>query len=462
MTEALSEPVITKVFRLHPKQQQAFKYLQDPSVHTVLFGGGVAGGKSRLIAAFILWSALSFAGTRYLIGRKTLSGLRVSTLVSLFDVASEMGIRDALQYNQQLNTITLPNESVILLRQLDPQPSDPTMVELGSTEFTAVAVDEVGEVEEIVYTTLLQRLRYKLKKNGITGKVLLCSNPSSNWTRRRIYTPWEQGTLSKVSPGVRYVHCLPTDNPFNEPSYLATLTPENLGEEEYLRKVLGNWNVEATDVQLYDERDIIDASTWDHFGVDQYERFLSIDVATSKGSDHSVVMLWQGLVLKECWKWKGLDTVALHQQVREIIREHRVPIGNVIVDAVGVGQGLADLLGGCVQFKGNNTRLNDEGFHSQRDQLYHKGAELLAHGKIRIQTRDIDRDGVKKEDIAQLTEELLAHKRYRMQREGLARVTPKELVVRAISRSPDLSDAFTMRLWFLYRRREFMVDVIRW
>lgn len=437
--------------KLHPKQQEAFKHLLDPSVHTCLFGGSVSLGKTRLLCLFILWSAITFEGTRYLIGRKRLTDLRSSTLVTLMDVAKEMGIHSTLDFNQTLNTITLHNGSVILLRQLDVKPSDPEMVELGSIELTAAAVDEIGEIDEVVYTTLLQRIRYKLPAHG--GKILLVSNPTKNWAYRRIYIPWEQKTLPSHT---KYVGGVPSDNPFNSPSYIATLTLENLGPEMYFSRVIGDWHYATGDSDLFIESDLINACNWDTQGINTRGKILSIDVASKTGADSTVAMLFDGNVLSRVWSWKGKDTVELEKLIRQIIADYSVPIRSVVVDAIGVGVGLSDMLRGCYHFKANHRALNDEAFGSLRDQTYYKAAELVSRGFIRIKT-----DG----DVAQqLISELCAHKRHSSgQGSGPARVTPKDQVSRSLGgASPDFSDAFTMAMVPLaLQRRELTVDVIR-
>lgn len=442
---------VTVQLKLHSKQQEALKYLRDPAVHTVLFGGAVSTGKTRLLCMWILWSAITYAGTRYLIGRKRLTDLRASTLVTLFDVAKEFGIKNTLDYNQQLNTITLHNGSVILLRQLDVKPSDPEMVELGSIELTAAAVDELGEIDEVVYTTLLQRIRYKLPPHG--GKILLVSNPTKNWAYRRIYIPWEQGTL----PGhTRYIHTVPSDNPFNSPSYIATLTLENLGPEMYFSRVLGDWHYETGDSDLFVETDLINACNWDLIGIPTHGKTLSIDVASKTGADSTVACLFDGNCLTHCWSWKGKDTVELEKLIRPIIAEHNIPIRSVVVDAIGVGQGLADLLRGCIQFKANHRPLNEEAFGSLRDQTYYKAAEMVTRGQLRIKVPEV-RD--------QLIRELCQHKRHSSGGgSGPARVTPKDQVSRSLGgKSPDYADAFTMAMLPLaLQRREFRVDVVRW
>lgn len=448
---------ISNTFRLHPKQVEAFNHLRNNAVTMAVYGGGISGGKSRLCAAFLIWSSLTYPGTRYLVARKRLTDLKNSVLVSIYDTADEMGIGDIVRagHNQQANTITFPNGSVILLRQLDVSPTDPSLTEIGSMEFTAIVLDEASELAPQVAKVCLQRLRYKLGVNGITGKLLICTNPTKEpWLYRDIYLRWEEGTLPAH---IKYIPCLVHENPFADPSYVATLTQENLGEAEYHSKVLGDWRYEVGSNDLFIESELIDACKGKIDGIDQKERVLSIDVASRSGSDSSVAMLFNGKVLVRCWTWKGKDTVELHREINAIIADHGVPMRNVIVDAIGVGQGLADLLRGCVQFKSNHSRLNNEGYHSLRDQMFFKAAELIQRGELRIKIPVDAQD--------QLIKELCAHKRYKTETNGLAMITPKTLVSRALggSKSPDYADAFSMAMYAIaYGKRPMGVRVHRW
>lgn len=437
---------IKKGIPLHEKQGEAFDYLTTPGIQTVLFGGSVSCGKTLLACAFLLWACINHPG-RYLIGRKRLTDLRNSTLVTLFDCAKIMGIDDELRagFNAQLNTITF-RSSTILLRPLDVKPSDPNMEEMGGLEITAAIVDEVGEIEEVVYNKLIERLRYKLPAYG--GKILLVSNPTKNWAYHRIYIPWEE---KRLPSHIRYVHTIPSDNPFNSQSYLSTLTIENLGPEAYYSRVCGDWHYTIGDQDLFIETDIINACNWSADGFAEGEKTLSIDVASKTGSDSTVAMLFAGRTLTACWEWKGKDTLELEKEIRPIIQKHNVPIRRVIVDANGVGQGLADLLRGCVQFKSSLSRLNNEGYQTLRDQMFYRAAQMFSRGELRI--------AISGESRSQLVKELCAHKKHHRDGASLARVQPKELVSRALKgKSPDYADAFVMSMYAIaYGKRPITV-----
>lgn len=386
--------------------------------------------------------SITYSGTRYLIARKKLSDLRNSTLKTMWDCAKEMGIYDSLKYNQQTNTITI-NGSEIILRQVELKPSDPEVVELGSIELTAACIDEAGEVEEQIYITLLQRLRYKLSENGLTGKILIVSNPTKNWLYRKFFIPYEQGTLPE---GKKYIHCVPSDNPFNDPSYVATLTRENLGDWAYETRVLGNWHYETGDDALFDEHRLMDCFNWNVNGIESKEKFLSVDVATS-GEDDCILIYWEGMVAKKLIRLKGKNTIEIADRIKEIIKAHLIPIKNVVIDSVGNGEGVADQLKGCFRFKANNKAFNEESFMMLKDQCYYKLADLVSKGLVRFQFLE-ERD--------RTIEELTAHRRHNLDRDQKQKVTPKEQVKLKINRSPDISDALVMRMVYEYQKRELI------
>ena len=141
--------------------------------------------------------------------------------------------------------------------------------------------------------------------------------------------------------------------------------------------------------------------------------------------------------------------------MRGIIADNKVPISRVVVDSIGVGQGLVDLLNGCIPFKSNNRPLRDEGYGSLRDQCYYKLAELIQRGQIRIK--------LPAEQQQQVITELSAHKRISTQGgSGPARVSPKDEVSRAIRKSPDYADAMMMAMVpLVYQTNRFVADVIR-
>ena len=89
------------VFELTAKQALAYLYLTDNKTTEVGFGGGAGGGKSYLGCFWILKQALDYPGTAWLIGRKELTNLKKTTLISFFKILSDLKIKssDIFQLN---------------------------------------------------------------------------------------------------------------------------------------------------------------------------------------------------------------------------------------------------------------------------------------------------------------------------------------------------------------------------
>ena len=72
-----------KPLRLHDRQLAAMSFLCDSYTEEVLFGGAAGGGKSFIGCEWLLWCCLAYPRTRWFIGRKHLSEVRKSTVVTM-------------------------------------------------------------------------------------------------------------------------------------------------------------------------------------------------------------------------------------------------------------------------------------------------------------------------------------------------------------------------------------------
>ena len=71
------------------------------------------------------------------------------------------------------NTITFPNGSVILMKDLFAYPSDPNFDELGSLEITGAFIDEVNQISVKARNIVKSRIRYKLNDFTLYGESTL-------------------------------------------------------------------------------------------------------------------------------------------------------------------------------------------------------------------------------------------------------------------------------------------------
>lgn len=417
------------------KQFKAYEYLTDNTTTELLFGGSISGGKTRLACYWVILMCLKNSGSRYLIGRARLKTLKATTLKTFFDIIKEWGLTDLINYNQKDDIITFKNGSEVVVMDLYQNPNDADFVKLGSLELTGAVIDEAAEVTEKVYTILKTRLRYKLKEFGLVPKLLVVSNPAKNWLFNVFYKP----SLSNNLPEYRkFIQSLPADNEYNSIEYLNNLTIDNLGASVYNRLVLGNWDYTSEDSALF-KFDDIQASYYrspQYFGGTKY---ISCDPA-AEGKDTTVITVWQGWHCQEIVQIDITDTQTTVGTIKELMQKHNVLIYNVIVDKVGIGQGVYDLLKGCKGFISNATPQGNEPFKSLKDQCYYRLSAAIAENRISIaaptELRDI------------IAQELEAHQIHNADLDGKAQVTPKRIVKQLIGRSPDISDSLAMRFYF--------------
>lgn len=417
------------------KQFEAYELLEDKTTTELLFGGSISSGKSRLACYWVILSCLKYPGTRYLIGRARLQNLKRTTIKTFLDIALEWGISHMFNYNRQDNIITFDNGSEVILIDLFKYPSDPEFVKLGSLEITGAVIDEAGEITQDVYKIIKTRLRYKLKEYNLIPKLLIVSNPTKNW----LYSTFFQPSVNSILPPYRkFIQSLPSDNHYNSIEYIESLTPETLGYANYNRLVLGDWDYDDSDLSLYAYNDVMDC-----FNRQQTKAgvsYITVDPA-AQGADKTVISVWYGL---DCIKLIKIDkstTQEVVAKVNELRNDHAVKMSHVIVDKVGIGQGVFDLLKGCKGFVANARALKDEPYKSLKDQMYYTFSKFIKNGMISIA------DVVYADIICQ---ELEAHKIHNIDKDVKAQVTPKAIVKQMIGRSPDFADALSMRMYFTF------------
>ena len=129
------------------KQWLMFEAFDNTNTTELLFGGSVGSAKSYGLCSLIAVKCLQYPGVRVLLGRKVLKDLKKTTLVSLFEVFKDFGLKTTdYNYNQQASEVTFSNGSVIILSELAFLPSDPNFERLRGNLLTFAAIDEASEV----------------------------------------------------------------------------------------------------------------------------------------------------------------------------------------------------------------------------------------------------------------------------------------------------------------------------
>ena len=416
------------------KQKQCFKLLLDDHTNIIVYGGSAGGGKSWLGCVWIVTLCLKYAGVRTLIGRTVLAQLKQTTLNTLFEVLSIMGLKSGehFNYNAQSNIVTFNNKSEIILKDLEDKPSDVDKQSLGGLELSAVFVDEATQISFLTYSILKSRIRYKLNQYNLIPKILLTCNPANNWIKKDFYLPHMEGTLESDKA---FVAALPLDNPFLPDSYIQML--KTLPEAQKRRLLNGDWNYTDDSLSVMTFEDISN-SVFRFKPLSTDKKYMSVDVARF-GSDRSVVMIWSGLVVLDCLVFSKLSTTELSAEIKELIAKYGIHPNNVVVDADGVGGGVADQIRGT-NFVNNSRPLHDQNFSNLKSQCYIKLGELFKEGKISLNILDPS-------VIDELTQELLAVRLKDVDKDNKIAIQSKDEMKKILGKSPDLSDALAIGMY---------------
>lgn len=324
----------------HRKQRQALEILTSNKYSEFLYGGGAGSAKSWTGCVWLLFMGINYPGTRYFVARNELKALEESVLVTFHKVCKAYGYSD-YKYNAVKHYITLGNGSIINFVEIKKQPSDPLFETLGSTEYTAGWIEEVGEIDETGAQVLSKRAgRHMNDKYGINKIIFYTCNPKKNWAKREFYDKWKKGELEDFKC---YLPALVLDNPFIEKSYAKDLESyKTTNKVLYERLYKGNWDYEDNPYQLTDYEMIDSMFTNNHVNKDingnpiKAKRYITADVARF-GSDKARIGYWEGWDLKEVISLDISKTTDIELAIRTLRFKHRIPRTRAIGDADGVG-----------------------------------------------------------------------------------------------------------------------------
>ena len=124
----------------------------------------------------------------------------------------------------------------------------------------------------------------------------------------------------------------------------------------------------------------------------------------------------------------------------ELMKVHGIHPSNVIVDTDGIGAGVGDQIRGT-NFVNNSQALFGQNFSNLKSQCYFKLSDMFKEGLISINVMNPD-------VIQDLTQELLSVKIKNLDKDQKVSVMSKDEQKRLLGRSPDISDALMMKMYY--------------
>ncbi len=94
------------------KQQEVYDIFDDADTTEAIYGGSVGSGKSYLLASLLVMKCLQHDGIRVGLARNSLTNLKKTTLVSIFECIADWGLTEEhYKYNGQSGIITFSKQS---------------------------------------------------------------------------------------------------------------------------------------------------------------------------------------------------------------------------------------------------------------------------------------------------------------------------------------------------------------
>lgn len=428
---------------LTPKQSDAFLYLTDNKTTELLYGGAAGGGKSFLGCLWILQNCIQYPGTRWLIGRARLKTLKETTLKTLYEVMSLVNMTENIHYkfNSQQSQFSFINGSEIILKDLFYYPADPNFDQLGSLEITGAFIDEANQITKKAKDIVTSRIRYKLDEYKLIPKLLMTCNPARNWVYQDYYKASRDNNILDYRA---FVAATANDNEHLSEHYINNL--DKLDDVDKNRLKYGNWEY-VEDGMLYNQDDIINMFVNGVINKDNKikERYMTVDVAR-KGKDKTVIMIWEDL---ECIYFEEediSDLKLLGEKINKLEREWKV--NDTIADEDGVGGGLVDIAR-IKGFIGGSSALNRENYQNLRTQCYMYLVNNLKFIKLLNIPNNIQE---------KIITELQQYKRKNIEKDGKIQISSKDDIKARIGRSPDYADTIMMRMYFLIKSNNTLLD----
>ena len=263
----------------------------------------------------------------------------------------------------------------------------------------------------------------------------MSANPSKTWIYDDFYLADKE---NRIESWRKFVPALPTDNPHNKQEYLDNLLRSD--EMTVQRLYYGNWEYDSDESTLIDYESILGLFNNDHIPIGK-TKYISADIAGS-GSDFFRVVVWNGFKAIELFSMAKSDGKEVIDSIKDLQRKYLIPAKNIVYDSDGIGGFVGGFIRGAIAFHNGAKPKLKENYENLKTQCYYKYSAKVVAGEVwfAFNVNEIER-----KEIIQEHEQI---KTRDSDKEGKLKMIRKEEVKRNISRSPDWTDAFAMRMIF--------------
>jgi hypothetical protein len=231
------------VFEPQTKQQEFIDAVFSNKYSFLVFGGAMGGGKSYVSVAILILIAKLYPNSIWCIIRESLPVMKNTVIPTFKKICPKNFI---LSYNQSEQKVYFTNGSQLWFMAEDYQ-NDKDFDRFKGLEVNGFLLEQIEELQEgLLDICTIRAGRHKIP-NQPKPLILATVNPTMNWVKKRIYTPWLQGTLPK---GWYYLPSTITDNPAlsDDKEYIERF--DNLDPITKRRYIEGDWTAFKIEGQI--------------------------------------------------------------------------------------------------------------------------------------------------------------------------------------------------------------------
>lgn len=288
----------------------------------------------------------------------------------------------------------------------------------------------------------------------LNGKATFIGTPKKENRNLRRLEKMAQGDKDYAA-----FHFITADNPYVPPDEISKAKKEldfDTFKQEFLAEYIDNQG------SLFSYDALVDI--FSNTIIKEDEKYLIVDIADD-GSDKTIFSFWEGLEEYKREEYERLNTESIVMKIREFAKQDRIPYSNIAVDAIGVGAGVASnsFLDGIIGYKSSYAPIKtDHDIVKLPNVGYLEGTPLVSDFKnLRSQCIYVLAGLVNNHLIAsrvggQMKEKIideLSIYQDASKGDGKRMATMKEDVKEVLGRSPDHSDTFIMRMYFVVREK---------